>query len=53
VLGLMRDARRAGHVDASPAPDGVGRLHVFHDFQQEFLRSAHRLREKGLPPGQP
>jgi phospholipase C len=53
VLGLMRDARRAAENQASEAPDGVGQLHEFHDFQQEFLLGARRIREKGLPPGQP
>ena len=53
VLVQMRDARRATEQEASDAPDGVGRLQEFHDFQQEFLQFAHEMREQGLPPGQP
>jgi hypothetical protein len=53
VLGLMRDARRAARKEASLAPDGVGQLQEFHEFQEEFLRFARRMRDKGLPPGQP
>lgn len=53
VLGQMRDARRAAREQASRAPDGVGQLHEFHEFQEEFLLFAHRMRKKGLPPGQP
>jgi hypothetical protein len=52
-LGLMRDARRAAHNQASRAPDGVGQPHEFHEFQDEFLRFARRMRDMGLPPGQP
>ncbi len=52
-LALMRDSRRAAEKAASRAPDGVGQLHEFHEFQEEFLRFAQRMREKGLPPGQP
>jgi phospholipase C len=52
-LGLMRDARRAAHNQASRAPDGVGQPHEFHEFQDEFLRFARRMRDIGLPPGQP
>jgi phospholipase C len=53
VLTLMRDARRAGSDRASLAPDGVGQLHEFHEFQEEFLLFARTMRKKGLPPGQP
>jgi phospholipase C len=53
VLGLMRDARRAAQIDASRAPDGVGQEQELHDFQQEFLRFAIKMRKEGLPPGQP
>jgi phospholipase C len=53
VLALMRDARRAARKEASRAPDGVGQLQEFHEFQEEFLQFARRMREKGLPPGQP
>jgi phospholipase C len=53
VLRLMRDSRRAALARASHAPDGVGQEQELHEFQQEFLRSAIKLREQGLPPGQP
>jgi hypothetical protein len=49
----MRDSRRAALRDPSRAPDGVGHKQDFHAFQEEFLRFAYRMREKGLPPGQP
>jgi phospholipase C len=53
ILAAMEDARRAGKRAPSPAPDGVGQHQEFHDFQEEFLRFADRMRERGLPPGQP
>jgi phospholipase C len=49
-----REARRAAPGGTgSPAPDGAGRPLVAHDFQDEFARFAHAMREAGLPHGQP
>jgi hypothetical protein len=53
IVAAMEDARRAASRAPSPAPDGVGQHQEFHDFQEEFLRFADRMRERGLPPGQP
>jgi phospholipase C len=53
ILARMHDVRRADEKAPSPAPDGAGRHQEFHEFQQEFLRFAGRMRAKGLPPGQP
>jgi hypothetical protein len=49
----MHDARRAAENAASPAPDGAGQHQEFHEFQEEFLRFAGKMRDKGLPTGQP
>lgn len=38
---------------ASLASDGAGQPLVLNDFQQEFMKFAVTMREKGLPPGQP
>src|SRR5829696_2600747 len=53
ILASMHNARRAAEEAPSRAPDGAGRQQEFHEFQQEFLRFAGQMREKGLPPGQP
>jgi hypothetical protein len=37
----------------SSDPEGAGHEVVLHDFQEEFLKFALAMRDKGLPPGQP
>ena len=48
-----RAARRGRSGGASPAVDGAGHDLALHDFQEEFVRFALAMRERGLPPGQP
>jgi phospholipase C len=47
-----RDARRAKGGPAE-AGEGAGHETVLHDFQEEFLKFALAMRDKGLPGGQP
>jgi phospholipase C len=47
-----RDARRAKGGPAE-AGEGAGHKTVLHDFQEEFLKFALAIRDKGLPGGQP
>jgi phospholipase C len=53
ILAAMHDARRAAENAPSPAPDGAGQHQEFHEFQEEFLRFAGKMHDKGLPTGQP
>jgi phospholipase C len=47
-----RDARR-GKGGPAEAGEGAGHKTVLHDFQEEFLKFALAMRDKGLPGGQP
>jgi phospholipase C len=53
ILAAMSASRRASREGPSLAPDGAGRQQELHDFQQEFVKFASKMRERGLPPGQP
>jgi phospholipase C len=48
-----RQGHRARPGKPSELAEGVGRDLELHDFQEEFLRFAMAMREKGLPPTHP
>jgi phospholipase C len=47
-----RRSRRPDNGKSSD-PEGAGHPVELHDFQEEFLKFALAMRDKGLPPGQP
>jgi phospholipase C len=48
-----RAARRAGGAGPPGGGEGAGHPTVLHDFQEDFLKFALAMRDRGLPGGQP